>query len=419
MLQQRVIPRMVSVDDHVVEPPNVWQDRLPAALRERGPRVVRAPYATSWHNRRLQVRMTDSGPATDFWVYDGETFFTPMAQACAGYPVEDYSFLPISFADMREGCWSPSARLLDMDVNRTESSMCFPTFPRFCGQTFLEARDRQLALACVRAYNDWMVEEWSGTSDGRLIPLCLIPLWDAELAAEEIRRNAARGVRAVTFSELPSNLGLPSIHDPDRYWDPFLRACEETDTIICMHIGSGSKMQGTSDDAPPGVRIALLAHNAQLSLVDWLLSGVLARFPRLRIAYSESQVGWMPYILERVDNVFRHSFAFAELDPALVDLPSSYFAGRVYGCIFDDDFALTQSVLEVIGIEQITFESDYPHQDGTWPDTPDVIASFADRLDDHQLRRLLRDNAIEMLGLDGDGRHPESRRRSSTAGVVA
>ena len=117
-----------------------------------------------------------------------------------------------------------------MDTNWTQASLCFPNFPRFCGQTFLEASDRELALLCVRAYNDWMVEEWCGASDGRLVPLCLVPLWDPQLAAAEVERNAARGVRAVCFSEIPAYLGLPSIHSGE--WDPFFAACEATGTVL-------------------------------------------------------------------------------------------------------------------------------------------------------------------------------------------
>ena len=133
---------------------------------------------------------------------------------------------PITYDEMRPGCYEPKARVADNDANWVEASLCFPTFPRFCGQTFLEAKDKELAEACVVAYNDFMVEEWCGDSGGKLIPLCIIPLWDAELAAAEVRRNAARGVRAVCFSEIPPHLGLPSIHSG--YWDPFFAACEET-----------------------------------------------------------------------------------------------------------------------------------------------------------------------------------------------
>ena len=95
---------------------------------------------------------------------------------------------------------------------------------------FLWGKDKELARLCVEAYNDWMVEEWCGTSDGRLIPLCLVPLWDVALAVAEVRRNAARGVRAVAFSELPAYLDLPSIYTG--YWDPFFAACAETGTVL-------------------------------------------------------------------------------------------------------------------------------------------------------------------------------------------
>ena len=174
-----------------------------------------------------------------------------------GQPPERVSHEPWSFDDMRPGAFRIKERLIDMDENHVERSLCFPTMPRFCGQTFLEAEDRELALACVIAYNDWMVDEWCGESAGRLIPLCLIPLWDAQLAAAEVRRNAERGVRAVAFTELPAHLDLPTLHDPAGYWDPFLQACEDTGTVVCMHIGSSSKLMTTSTDAPMGVRYAL------------------------------------------------------------------------------------------------------------------------------------------------------------------
>jgi predicted TIM-barrel fold metal-dependent hydrolase len=295
-----------------------------------------------------------------------------------------------------------------MDVNRTERSLCFPTFPRFAGQLFLERRDKELALACVRAYNDWMVEEWCGPTGGRLIPLCLIPLWDPVLAGAEVRRNAARGCRAVAFTELPANLGLPSLHDAGRHWDPFLAACDDTGTTVNMHIGSGSRMPSTSADAPAGVGIALTSLNAYMAMADWLLSGALARFPALKIAFSESQVGWMPFLLDRLDHVYEQSGAWAELDPVLTDLPSSYVPGRVYGCFFDDMVGV--DARHQIGITQLVFETDYPHQDTTWPHTTALVAEIAARVEPTELEMLVRTNAIAMLDLDpGDLRPAHAR----------
>jgi predicted TIM-barrel fold metal-dependent hydrolase len=285
-----------------------------------------------------------------------------------------------------------------MDANWIDASLCFPTFPRFCGQTFTEAKDRELGLLCVKAYNDWMLEEWCGPSGGRLIPLTLIPLWDADLAAAEVRRNADRGVRAVCFSEIPPFLGLPSIHDRDGFWDPLFRACEETGTVICMHIGSSSKMPSTSADAPPAVGSTLTFANACYSLVDWLMSGVFTRFPRLVIAYSEGQIGWIPYVLERADVVWEENRAWGGVADKVLEPPSELFRRHVYGCFFNDPHGLRS--LEDIGVERVTYESDYPHSDSTWPNTRQIAEEQMKGLDDHSVELIVRGNAIRMLGLD-------------------
>jgi predicted TIM-barrel fold metal-dependent hydrolase len=394
------LPWVISVDDHVVEPPHVWTDWLPARLREQGPRIVqdRCETIIDPHSKAARYVKGGDGPIVDWWVYEDLLRPIPQVMACAGFPPEALTLAPLPYAEMRPGCYDRDARLADMDINRTERSLCFPSFPRFAGQTFLEAKDKEVALASVRAYNDWMVEEWCGPTGGRLIPLCLVPLWDAHLAAEEVRRNAARGCRAVAFTELPANLGLPSLHDPDSYWDPFLAACDETGTTINMHIGSGSRMPTTSKDAPAGVGVALTSLNAYMSMADWLLSGVMARYPNIKIAFSESQIGWMPFLLERVDSVFTKSGAWADLDPVITDLPSSYVPGRVYGCFFDDMVGV--DARHQIGIGQLVFETDYPHQDSTWPNTVDVVAEIAARVTPEELQMLVRTNAIEMLHLD-------------------
>ena len=241
-----------------------------------------------------------------------------------------------------------------------------------------------------------MVEEWCGDSGGQLIPLCIIPLWDADKAAAEVRRNAARGVRAVCFSEIPPHLGLPSIHSG--YWDPFFAACEETGTVVCMHIGSSSKMPATSADAPVAVAATLSFGNAMASLTDFLFSGVLVRFPRLRLAYSEGQIGWLPYILERADDVWREHRAWGGVKDIVPEPPSTYFHRQVYGCFFRDQHGLDS--LDVIGADRITFETDYPHTDSTWPDTRAVAEQMVRDLSDDDVYTIMRGNAIAMLGLD-------------------
>ena len=394
------LPKIISVDDHVVEPPHLWKTWLPEKLRDRGPRVERRGIGHMRHvgGGSYEQTFDPDGPQGDCWIYEDLVYINKRHVAAAGFDRDDMKAVPITYDEMRPGCYDPKARLEDMDLNWTEASLSFPTFPRFCGQTFLEAKDRELGLACVKAYNDWMVEEWCADSGGRLIPLCLIPLWDAQLAADEVRRNAARGCHAVCFSEIPPHLGLPSIHTG--HWDPFFAACQDTDTTVCMHIGSSSKMPATSGDAPVAVSATLSFGNAMASLSDFLFSGVLVKFPTIKLAYSEGQIGWLPYILERADDVWTDHRAWAEVKDIVPEPPSSYFHGHVFGCFFKDRHGLES--LDRVGADNITFETDYPHTDSTWPDTLAVAQEMMRGLTDEEVYKIVRGNAIRMLQLDLD-----------------
>jgi predicted TIM-barrel fold metal-dependent hydrolase len=250
-------------------------------------------------------------------------------------------------------------------------------------------------MACLVAYNDWMVEEWCGDSGGRLIPLCLTPLWDPQLAAAEVRRNAARGVHAATFCELPAALGLPSLYTD--HWDPLLAACDETATTLCLHIGSATKHGASSPDSPRVSRQAALCVGSQLAFTDWLMSANLIRFPNLKVAFSEGQIGWMPYITERLDRLWRKGRTGAQINPLITETPGSYVAGRLYGCFFEDDFGVASR--DAIGIDQITFETDYPHQDTTWPNTKAYAQQVLDGLTPEEIEKIVRGNAIKLFSL--------------------
>ena len=340
---------------------------------------------------------SEDGELCDWWLYEDKRVPQTRLSAAAGFDRDEVKVVGITYEEMRKGCWDPVARIEDMDANWTEAQMCFPSFPRFCGQTFMEAQDKELSDLCVKAYNDWMVEEWCGDSDGRLIPLIIIQLWDAELAAAEIHRNAERGVRAVCFSEIPPYLGLPSIHTD--YWEPFIRACAETGTVINMHIGSSSRMPSTSEDAPAAVGSTLTFGNAMSSMTDWLYSGWLAKYPTLKLAYSEGQIGWIPYILERADDVWETHSSWAQTD-RLPEPPSTYYFRNMYGCFFKDNFGLRS--LDAVGVDNITFETDYPHSDSTWPHTKQVAEKMFADVSDEDCYKIIRGNAIRMFNLDFD-----------------
>jgi predicted TIM-barrel fold metal-dependent hydrolase len=404
------LPKIISVDDHVVEPSHVWQTWLPEKYRAKGPRIERKRWGDFVHiaGAKYEMREDPEGAWGDAWIYEDRLIyvhkrFVAIPKDAVSGDGEgltlDRAKMPmtaVTYDEMRPGCFDRDERIKDMELNGVDGSLPFPTFPRFCGQTFYEAQDKELALACVKAYNDWMVEEWCGPSGGMNIPLCLIPLWDAELAADEVRRNAARGVRALCFSELPTRLGLPSIHTGQ--WDPLLRACDETGTTICMHIGSSSTNPVASEDAPAGVGNTLAFNNSLASLADWLWSGKLIEFPKLKLAYSEGQIGWIPYLLERADTVWDLHEGWMHSKDLVPEPPSTYYYGRVFGCFTADRHGLFS--LQEVGEDNICFEVDFPHTDTTWPNSQAYVEKLLAGFDDDVAYKILRGNAIRMLELD-------------------
>jgi predicted TIM-barrel fold metal-dependent hydrolase len=398
---------VISVDDHVTHPPDLWTSRLPSRYADRAPHVERDRAKLHMLGGVSTPRRGDpDGTWADFWVYEGVEHPLSLIANSVGFEGEErheklLENAPVTYDDIAPGCWQQAPRLADMTANHVEASLCFPNgIPRFCGQTFYENDDKDLGLLCIKAHNDWMVEEWcAGDGEGRLLPLILVPLWSAELSADEVRRCADRGAHAVSWVENPYALGLPSMYDESRFWDPFFRACEETETVINLHIGSSSKMPATSPDSPFSVTSILMFQNSMASVLDFILSGVFERFPRLKTAFSEGQIGWLPYLIDRADTTWADPHD-GGVGVQIPNPPSSYVPGHVYGCIFDDQTALMSR--DLIGMDQIMFEVDYPHLAGSFPTTTKWVTGMCDKagLDTQERYKLLRGNAISVFGLE-------------------
>ena len=181
---------------------------------------------------------------TDVWHFLDFEIPNVGLNAVAGRPREEYGIDPTSFDELRPGCYDVAQRVLDMDANGLLGSLNFPSLPGFAGRLFAAMDDKDAALALNRAYNDWHIDEWCGAAPGRFIPLAVPPIWDPEALAAEVHRVAKKGCRAITFPENPVPLGLPSLHDD--HWDPVWKACSDEDTVVCMHIGSSSKLVVTA-----------------------------------------------------------------------------------------------------------------------------------------------------------------------------
>jgi len=236
------------------------------------------------------------------------------------------------------------------------------------------------------------------------------PIWDPELMAAEIRRMAAKGCHAVTFSENPEKLGLPSLHNP--HWDPFWAACDETGTVVCIHIGSSSQTVLTSSDAPIDTLITLQPMAIVNCAADLVWGPVLRKHENLKIALSEGGIGWIPYFLERVDYTYQHHHRWTNQDFGN-ELPSHLFNKHIVTCFIDDAAGL--EMRHHLNIDQITWECDYPHSDCTWPQSPETLMKSLSGLSDEEIDKITHQNAMRAFHYDPFAHIP---REQCTVGAL-
>jgi predicted TIM-barrel fold metal-dependent hydrolase len=384
---------MISVDDHLFEPPDTWVKEAPAALRDRVPRTL------------IEDGVT-------YWIYEHHKVPISGVLVQAGRATEEINPAPVSYDEMLPAYYDPVARLEYMNRDGVLASLCFPFFPRFCGQAFYEAKDKALALWCVQRYNDFVVDEWAGAAPGRYLPLAIIPLWDPRAAAKEIERAAAKGAKAIAFSENPSKLGLPSLHAPDNYWDPVFAAADETRLPLAIHFGSSSSVPTTSDDAPLLVTGALSPISLAFCFTDWIFSGILPRFPNLKLLMSEGGIGWIPYMIERCESIYRtqewtrtQDFRYDLGSGAgsatgrggfvMEETPRQLFERHIYGCFIEDYFGASH--LEEVGFDNVLIETDFPHGDSSYPHSMKSAREQLGRYPEDLQYKVLQGNARKLF----------------------
>jgi predicted TIM-barrel fold metal-dependent hydrolase len=358
----------ISVDDHLIEPPDLWIKRLPKKFVDQAPRVERV------------------APRHDGWVFQDQTeplFPTGSRRLDNRIAIEN------SFEEMRAGCYDPIARLEDMDADHVLAALCFPSMSGFSGTKFSACKDKDLGLACIQAYNDFLLEEWVPSAPGRYIPLILIPLWDTSLAVQEIERSIPKGARAISFSEDPYRQGFPSLHDTTGFWDPVFGLAEETQMPLCMHMGGSSEILAHREDRPWFTKHAMCYMNSELSLADWLTSDQFVRFPNLKICISEGGIGWIPHLLQHLDGMLDLYPDWGGRD--VRERPSTYFRQNVYGCFIED--AVGTRLLDVIGVDNVMAETDYPHGDSTWPHSHERLLEQIGYLPYEDQYKIARGNA--------------------------
>ncbi|MGI8663420.1 MAG: amidohydrolase family protein [Acidimicrobiales bacterium] len=383
---------LVSVDDHLVERPDLFDRHIPARYADDAPRVVRKP------------------DGSDVWVFNGSEIPNVGLNAVAGRPKEEYGIEPTAFDEMRPGCYDIDERVKDMDAGGVLGSMCFPSFPGFSGRLFAAASDKGLALAVLQAYNDWHVEEWCGAYPGRFIPMGLPVLWSPELAAAEVRRLAKKGVHSVTFTENPKTLGYPSFHDES--WDPLWRALSDEGVVLSVHLGSSGQLVVTAPDAPIDVMITLQPMNICTAAADLLWSRIIKGFPDIKIALSEGGTGWIPYFLDRVDRTYDMHRGWTGQDFG-AKLPSEVFREHFLTCFIADPVGV--QLRNLIGIDNIAWECDYPHSDSSWPEAPEELAHVMAGVSDEDVNKITHENAMRWYSFDP---FAHRSRETSTVGAL-
>lgn len=361
--------KIISVDDHVIEHGRVWLDRLPKKFQDVAPRVEKLP------------------DGNDAWIYDGKPSGNFALNAVAGKHPREFGMDPRSYDDMRDGCHDIKSRLADMDIEGVWGQLCFPNMGGFAGSTFWKSEDMELAALCITAYNDFIIDEWCAYDRRRQIPMIMIPFWDVQASVKEIQRAAGKGAKAVSFLEAPHKLGLPSFHTD--HWDPILAAAQEADLPLCAHFGSGGAPLGTAPDGDMFITIALFGMNSIMATVDMLMSPMFYKFPKLKMVLAEGGIGWLPYILERTDYSWERHRYWTGINAE--QRPSELFKDHIFGCFVSDQVGIDER--HKIGVEQILFESDYPHSDCNWPHTRKKLAEELRDVPEDEARLIVEGNA--------------------------
>ncbi|MCJ2178394.1 amidohydrolase family protein [Novosphingobium album (ex Hu et al. 2023)] len=392
---------LVSVDDHLIEPGDMYDRQLSGDLLASAPKLM----------------TMDTGQS--YWTYQGMRLPVTGLNAVVGRVPEEYGMEPTSLAQMRRGCWDPRARLDDMNADGIAVQLNYPTAVAMDGSMFANAPDKDLALKHLRAYNDWHSDEWCATDPARFIPLGILPVWDMDATVAEMKRLADKGFRSVTLNDNPTKVGLPSIHN--EYWVPFFHAAVDNDLVVSIHIGPGNPSPQASLETPIDAWITTMPMSVSVSIADWLNLHVLQELPDLRVNVAEGGIGWVPALIERADYVYRHHHKWTHADFG-GKLPSEVFREHFMVCFITDPYGLRN--VEYIGEDIVAFEVDYPHSDSPWPCSPEQLWGQIDGLSDRLLNKVTHENALNWFRFDPFTTHRKEeltvgalRARAKAAGV--
>jgi len=368
---------LISVDDHVQEPPDLWTARLSR---------------TRWGDR---IPRLERAGGKERWIVDGQELLDGRVARASALTVER-DREPTCWEEVPAAAYVPAERLQAMDAGGIDYSALYPTVAGSAGEAFSRLRDEELERACVAAYNDWLIEVWGRASE-RFIPQCIVPTWPVEATVAEIRRAVGMGHRGVVFPAGIMDLrDVPHLADSD--WDPVWSVCEEVDVPLCLHAGSSPGLQYAP---PPGLTQAraeaLSAMTRPVSsayvLNLFLFSRILIRHPKLRVILAESTITWATLDLEWSDHEADHDGLINEGYPST---PSQLFHRQCYLNAWYDPVA---RYIDYLGAGNILWSANIPEATSTWPKTRETIEQCFQGVAAEERSQILWRNAATLYKL--------------------
>ena len=370
---------VIDCGAYVNEPPDLWLARLPSKWRDRAP----------------QVKRVESG---DLWIFDGGRAKWPVGlSAVAGLSVFDFKPMGITYESMRPGSFDARARLDDMDADGIFAQILYPSVTLQGAKIY--SHDRDLQVACVHAYNEWLLEFCEG-SGGRLIGQAILPTTNLDDTVAQLEYAFESGHRGAVISSFPNGTLDPKPED-DRFW----ALAEEAGFPIAVHIGSfvrggmAGRRESWSSLAFVGMAALTRAGGPMLPVVcDILFSGIFQRFPRLRIVLVESNIGWIPTLLEQSDDMFRRYRWYTGAVNEQKEMPSDIFFRNFWASFMIDTVGM--DLRHRMNVDHLMWSSDYPHSGTDWPDSRITIERVFRDVPVDEVEKMLHGNCKALYGLD-------------------
>ncbi len=368
----------ISADDHVQEHPEVWQQRMSRAR---------------WGDRI--PHLVDGEDGCQVWVVDGQR--VPLVgPANVGALLADRGAHPRRWDEVPAAAYDPQARLKAMDADGVDVSVLYPTVSGLAGETLGCITDPELELACVQAYNDYLIDEWAAASD-RFVPQCIVPIGPVGTTVAEIQRSVARGHRGVVYPAIPMHTrDLPHVNEPE--YDAIWATCQELGVPLCLHAGFSSKVQlpvfeGLSPKLADALQALTRPAASVFAVTNMLLSRILMRFPGLQVIFGESALGWGPFLLEYADHQFEQDHVYLEG----YDLkPSELFKRQCYLTGWYDPVGVHA---RYIPPERILWTTNFPTATSTWPTSQTFINEAMAGVDSEARNLILWGNAARLYRL--------------------